>query len=179
MMKIKIKIRAVALVFALIALLVSAAAAQDLESLLDKRTAVVWYEGEPLGELIIGARAQFAFIYVDGKLSKAAWSDSLSPEWLKTNTSFFGSRETRKKALFIIRLRTIKNLDLDLSMISIGGRNLAPEDLLTNRHLAPLGELPPGLTADFAVAVPQASVKGKKIRLAVGEYETELELPGR
>lgn len=175
----KLKRAAIIAALVLISVLPSAGAAQDLQRLLDGRTAVLWYEGEPLGELIIGARAQFAFVYVDGKLAEAAWSDPDSPEWLKTNTSFFGGRETRKKALFIIRVRTIKNLSLDLSMISIGDRALSPGDLLTNKHLAPLGDLPPGLTAELAVAVPRQAIKGEKIRLSVGEYEAVLELPKR
>ncbi|NLK18812.1 MAG: hypothetical protein GX310_03385 [Synergistaceae bacterium] len=175
------KFKKVAVFLALIAVLApgSACPARDLQSLLDERTSSVWYEGEPLGDMIIGARAQFAFIYADGKLAEAAWSDSMAPEWLKTGTGFYGGRETKKKALFIIRVRTIKNLSLDLSMITIGEKQLGPEDLLTNKHLAPLGDLPPGLTADLAVAVPLASVKGKKVRFSVGEYEAELEYPKR
>ncbi|NLA91214.1 MAG: hypothetical protein GX843_06225, partial [Synergistaceae bacterium] len=134
----RLKICAAFFALALLCALATPGAAQDLQDLLNDRTEAVWYEGEPLGDLIIGARAQFAFIYVDGKLAEAAWSDSLAPEWLKSNTSFSGSRETRKKVLFIIRVRAIKNLSLELPMISIGDRQLAPEDLLTNKHFAPL-----------------------------------------
>ncbi|NLA90379.1 MAG: hypothetical protein GX843_01890, partial [Synergistaceae bacterium] len=81
------------------------------------------------------------------------------------------------KVLFIIRVRAIKNLSLELPMISIGDRQLAPEDLLTNKHFAPLGDLPSGITAEMAVAVPRSAVKGRKIRLSVGEYEGWLEMP--
>ena len=166
-----------ALLFLLIFAVAGAAGAQDTERLLDQRTANLWFEGEALGDLIIGARAQFAFIYVDGKLVESAWSDPMAPEWLKNNTSFYGGKETRKKAMFIIRVRTVKNLTLDHSMISIGSHVLTPEDVLTNRHFVPVGELPPDLTAEFAVAVPAAAVKGKTVRLSVGDYSTELELP--
>ena len=166
-----------ALLFLLIFAVAGAAGAQDTERLLDPRTANLWFEGEALGDLIIGARAQFAFIYVDGKLVESAWSDPMAPEWLKNNTSFYGGKETRKKAMFIIRVRTVKNLTLDHSMISIGSHVLTPEDVLTNRHFVPVGELPPALTAEFAVAVPAAAVKGKTVRLSVGDYSTELELP--
>ncbi|MDD3514443.1 MAG: hypothetical protein PHD35_01775, partial [Synergistaceae bacterium] len=77
------------------------------------------------------------------------------------------------------RVRTVKNLTLDHSMISIGSHVLTPADVLTNRHFVPVGELPPDLTAEFAVAVPAAAVKGKTVRFAVGDYATELELPKR
>ena len=168
---------------ALLLLLVFAAAGaagvQDTDRLLEQRTANLWFEGEALGDLIIGARAQFAFIYVDGKLVDAAWSDPMAPEWLKNNTSFYGSKETRKKAMFIIRVRTVRNLTLDHSMISIGSHVLTPADVLTNRHFVPVGELPPDLTAEFAVAVPAAAVKGKTVRFAVGDYSMEMELPRR
>ena len=173
----RLKICAAFFALVLICALATPGAAQDLQDLLNDRTEAVWYEGEPLGDLIIGARAQFAFIFVDGKLAEAAWSDSLAPEWLKANTGFYGSRETRKKVLFIIRVRAIKNLSLELPMISIGDRQLAPEDLLTNKHFAPLGDLPAGITAEMAVAVPRSAVKGRKIRLSVGEYEGWLEMP--
>ncbi len=153
--------------------------AEDTAALLEKRTASLWFEGEALGELIIGARAQFAFIFVDGKLVDAAWSDPMAPEWLKSNTGFFGGKETRKKTLFIIRLRTVRNLTLDHSMISIGSHVLTPEDVLTNRHFVPVGELPPDLTAEFAVVVPNAALKGKTVRFSVGDYSTEMELPRR
>jgi hypothetical protein len=116
---------------------------------------------------------------VDGKLVDAAWSDPMAPEWLKNNTSFYGSKETRKKAMFIIRVRTVRNLTLDHSMISIGSHVLTPADVLTNRHFVPVGELPPDLTAEFAVAVPAAAVKGKTVRFAVGDYSMEMELPRR
>lgn len=168
-----------ALLFLLIFAVAGAAGAQDTERLLDQWTANLWFEGEALGDLIIGARAQFAFIYVDGKLVESAWSDPMAPEWLKNNTSFYGGKETRKKAMFIIRVRTVKNLTLDHSMISIGSHVLTPADVLTNRHFVPVGELPPDLTAEFAVAVPAAAVKGKTVRFAVGDYATELELPKR
>ena len=115
-----------ALLFLLIFAVAGAAGAQDTERLLDQRTANLWFEGEALGDLIIGARAQFAFIYVDGKLVESAWSDPMAPEWLKNNTSFYGGKETRKKAMFIIRVRTVKNLTLDHSMISIGSHVLTP-----------------------------------------------------
>lgn len=116
--------------------------AGEVDSLLEKRSAMLWFEGEALGELIIGARAQFAFVYVDGALSQAVVKDSETSDWLRDNAYFFGGREIKKKALFIIRVRTVKNLDLQLSMITIGTHTLTPEDVLTNKHYVPVGELP-------------------------------------
>lgn len=152
---------------------------ENLDFLLEKRTAVLWVEGEALGDLIIGARAQMGFIYVDGKLVEAALADPHSPDWLKTNIGFFGSKETRKKALFIICVKTIKNFTLDHSMITIGSHVLTPADVLTNKLYVPVGELPPDLSAAFAAVVPSGAVKGKTVRFAVGDYAVEMELPKR
>jgi hypothetical protein len=148
--------------------------AQDVDALLEERSAFLWFEGEALGDLIIGARAQFAFVYVDSALARAVAEDSDAPEWLRSNIQFFGSRETRQKALFIVQLRTIRNLKLELPMITIGTHALSAADALTNIHYVPLGDLPPGLAVSFAVAVPLSAVKGKSVPVAVGEYASEL-----
>ncbi len=153
--------------------------AGDVESLLEKRSAILWFEGEEFGELIIGARAQFAFVYVDGALSQAVVKEPGAPDWLRDNIYYYGTKETRKKALFIVRLRTVKSLDLQLSMIKIGTHTLTPEDVLTNKHYVPVGELPPDFSAAFAVAVPLAAVKGTTRTVSVGDYGTELEFPIR
>lgn len=170
------------LMFALlfiVLLLPAGAFAGEVDSLLEKRSAVLWFEGEAFGDLIIGARAQFVFVYVDGALSQAVVKDPDVSDWLRDNIYFFGGRETRKKALFIIRFRTVKNLDLQLSMIRIGSHTLTPEDVLTNRHYVPTGELPPDFSASFAVAVPIAAVKGNARTVSVGDYTAELEFPIR
>ena len=172
----------IVVVFLLVFILLPGGAAEasgDLQTLLDERSAVLWIDGEVLGDLVIGARAQAALIYVDGKLSEAAWGDQTAPDWLKTQTGYYGSREARKKKLFIIRLKTINNFTLDHSMIKIGSHVLTPADVLTNKHYVPVGDLPAGLTADFAVVIPNAAVKGKSVSFSVGVYSTELEYPKR
>ena len=64
-------------------------------------------------------------------------------------------------------------------MIKIGTHTLTPEDVLTNKHYVPVGELPPDFSAAFAVAVPLAAVKGTTRTVSVGDYGTELEFPIR
>lgn len=148
---------------------------EDLETLLGKRSAVLWVEGQLLGDMMIGAKARMTFIAVDGKLTEAAWSDPSAPEWLKTNVGYSGDSKLRKKRLFIILVETIRNFTLELPMISIGSHVLSAEDVLTNKHYVPVGDLPPDLTVPFAVAVPAEAVKGKVIPLRVGDYSAELE----
>lgn len=90
----------IVVVFLLVFILLPGGAAEasgDLQTLLDERSAVLWIDGEVLGDLVIGARAQAALIYVDGKLSEAAWGDQTAPDWLKTQTGYYGSREARKR----------------------------------------------------------------------------------
>ncbi len=151
--------------------------AAELATLFDKRSVALWYEGEALGDLIIGARAQFTFVYVDRALSQAAVKDAGAPDWLRDNAYFFGSEKTGKKALFIVRLDTKKNLDLELEMIKIGSHVITQQDVLTNKHYVPVGELPAGFSGDFAVAVPLEAVRGAARRVSVGDYEAELEFP--
>ena len=173
------KILAGALLLALLFLPAEGEAAEDLETLLQQRSAVVWVEGQLLGDMMIGAKARLTFIAVDGKLAEAAWSDPFAPEWLKTNVAFSGDRKLRKKKLFIVLVETIRNFTLELPMITIGTHTLSAEDVLTNRHYIPVGDLPPDLTAPFAAAVPAAAVKGEKIFLRVGDYSAEMEFPLR
>ncbi len=153
--------------------------AGEVDSLLEKRSASLWFEGEAFGDLIIGARAQFVFVYVDGAFSQAVVKDPGTSDWLRDNAIFFGGLETRKKALFIVRFRTVKNLDLQLPMVRIGSHTLTPGDVLTNGHYVPTGELPPDFSASFAVAVPLAAVKGNIRTVSVGDYSAELEFPIR
>lgn len=150
---------------------------EGLDALLEKRTAVLWIEGEAIGEMILGAKAQMAFIYADGRLTEAVWKDPAAPEWLRENTGFFGSRETKKKALFIVRVKTNRNFTLEPSMVSIGTHVLTPGDILTSKGFAPFGDLPPDLTGTFAAVIPLSAVKGKTISLSCGDFKTELVLP--
>lgn len=149
---------------------------EDLETLLRNRSAVLWVEGQLLGDMMIGAKARLTFIAVDGKLTEAAWSDPSAPEWLKTNVGYSGDSRLRKKKLFIILVETIRNFTLELPMITLGTHVLSAEDVLTNKHYVPVGDLPPDLTVPFAVAVPSSAVKGKVIPLKVEDYSGELEL---
>ena len=168
-----------ALLLALVLLPAPGECLEDLDTLLQKRSGVVWVEGQALGDMIIGARAQVTFIAVDGKLTETVWNDPAAPEWLKSNVAFSGDRRTRKKSLFIILVKTIRNFTLELPMISIGTHALSAEDVLTNKHYVPVGDLPPDLTAPFAVVVPSSAVKGGKFPVRVGEYSIEMELPKR
>ena len=168
--------------FALAAILLfvtSTCQAAGVEELLKKRSVTLWYDGVVFDDLLIGARAQFEFVYVDSALSQAVIKDVWGPDWLRNNVYFYGSKETKKKALFIVRVGTSKSLTLQLPMIKIGSHTLEPEDVLTNKHYVPVGDLPSGFSADFAVAVPLAAVKGSTRRLSVGEYNVELEFPIR
>lgn len=152
---------------------------ETVQSLVAERSATIWQEGQILDDLILGARAKWTFVLVDGKLSERAWKDSETPSWIRDGSGAYGTDLTRKKTLFIVRVETKKTLRLEPSMIVIGDHALTVEDIVTNKAYVPIGEVPPGVTASFAVAVPSAAVKGKKIPIAVGEYSTELEKPNR
>lgn len=152
-------------------------AEEPLRSLMERRTATIWYEGQVLGELILGARAKFTFVYVDGKLTEQAWKNSETPEWIQQGTGAYGTDLARKKRLFIIRVETNKNLHLEPSMITIGSHVLTWEDILTNKTYVPMGDVPPGFTAAFTAAIPASAVKGASVPITVGTYSAELKMP--
>ncbi len=169
--------RALAALVVLIVLCGQGRAAEPLRSLLEKRTATIWYEGQTFEGLVLGSRAKFIFVYVDGKLTEQAWKDPETPEWIQQGTGAYGTDLARKKRLFIIRVETNKNLHLDPSMITIGSHVLTWEDILTNKAYVPMGDVPPGLAASFTVAIPASAVKGNRIPIAVDAYSAELKTP--
>jgi hypothetical protein len=151
------------------------------EELLRARTATVFVEGRPLGDLILNARARVEVIYVDGALSEALVKNPIdTPERLRMEAQYYGSERLRGKALFVIFLSTAKPWTVEPGLFRIGGYALREEDVLTPRDLAPLGEMPSGVKAAFAVAVPGADVRpGSTIVVAVSGDEVPFIVPRR
>lgn len=159
-----------------------AARADEVETLLSGRTTTVWIEGEQLGDMIIGARALMEFIYVDAALSRIAVENGPDvPEWLTWHAKHFGTRETRKKALLIVRFEARKRWTFEPMHIRVNGRSLEEADILSKKEFIPTGELPAGSSGSFAICIPAAKLDDGKGRMQVryGEYEASLTLPGK
>ncbi len=159
-----------------------AARADEAGTLLSERTTTVWIEGEQLGDMIIGARALMEFIYVDAALSRVAVENGPDvPEWLTWHAKHFGTRETRKKALLIVRFEARKRWTFEPMQIRVNGRSLEEADILSKKDFIPTGELPPGSSGSFAICIPASKLDDGKGRMQVryGEYEASLTLPGK
>ncbi len=100
------------------------ASTNDLNSLLDERQTDCWVEGELFGDLVLGSRGTIQFIYLDAKLSKAISAEQGLAPWVDDLNQYYGSPETRKKALFIANLEANKPWTVEEQKISIGGYHL-------------------------------------------------------
>ncbi|MPM78693.1 hypothetical protein SDC9_125704 [bioreactor metagenome] len=157
-----------------------ASAADTLQQKIDERTTVIWIEGEALGDMVIGARAQVAFIYVDESLSKGIVSDPHAPDWLKWHASHFSNKELRNRALFVMRYKTIKRWDFSPENIKVGTHNVDPKDILTNKDFMAMGDLPPDTIGTLAFSVPSKYViKGRNVELSYEQYTGVFNVPKR
>lgn len=166
--------------FGFILMLAGTAGAADLQKLMDQRTARLWLEGQMLGDMVIGARADLNFVYVDRKLARAATDDPEAPQWLRWHAQHYGSPEAKKKALFVLRFETRKPWDFQVSELKIGDYAVREEDVLTRSKFTPSGPLPSGTKGTLAFVVPlDALAKGKTISLGYGDERVEWKKPGR
>ncbi|MEA3507568.1 MAG: hypothetical protein U9R40_01410 [Synergistota bacterium] len=157
-----------------------AAGAADLQTLVDERSAVLYPEGQVLGDMVLGARAKMHFIYVDAELAEAARTGAAAPDWLEWHARHYGMDATRGKALFILRYEAFKPWDFVPEQITVNGRLLEPENVLTKRAFLPEGELPSGTVAAMAFAVPDSMIAdSEEIVLGYDEYSVVLTPPGR
>lgn len=145
--------------------------AGELDELLEKRSSVIWIEGQQLGNMVIGARAQMAFIYIDRKLHDRIKGDPDAPKWLSWHSQHFHEARKNRKVLFIVRLKTAKHWNFDLSSIKLGDYVPTEEDVITRKDFRPDGELPPDTVASFALMVPQNILSRKdELLISCGDY---------
>jgi hypothetical protein len=156
------------------------ARALSVEELVEERSANVWVEGQDLGGMIVGARGQMTFVYVDNVLSRASGGESEAPEWLKWHVQHFLSDAVKGKILFICRYRALIPWTFDPEQIFVGNYAVQWKDILTRKDFFPHGEISSDTAGVFAFVVPSEEiVPGKEIRLGYGEYATKLRIPGR
>ncbi|SRR6056297_254190 len=153
---------------------------EELQEALDARTCLIWIEGQQLGEMIIGARAQMGFILVDSKLKDLVAGNPDAPDWLRWHSSHFGTGPAGRE-LFIIRYKTFKPWDFDPEKVFINGSQLQREDIVTRKAFTRQGLLPSDVSGTIAVFAPLGNMKQqdnvKLLPLAYGEYSGILEIP--
>ena len=152
----------------------------SLEELLRPRTAVVWVEGQRLGELMVGARAQLEFLLVDHPLVEAIYAENSSaPDWLRLHAQYAASDALKGKTLLIVRYKSLIPWTFHPEELSVGEYRISQKDILTRKEFVPTGDLPSGMRGDFAVAVPGVSKNIPEVTVAYGEWHATLKIPGR
>ncbi|MDY9920770.1 MAG: hypothetical protein U2P59_02980 [Synergistota bacterium] len=150
----------------------------DLNSLLDERQIDCWVEGELLGDLILGSRGTIQFIYLDSKLSKAISTEQGLASWVDDLNQYYGSPETRKKALFIVNLEANKPWTVEEEKISVGGYHLTKKDVISSSWKNPFGTVDAGTSWQFAFVVPKDKVKpGAEIMVGYGDDLIKWKVP--
>ena len=151
-----------------------AADGKNLDDLVSQRTARLYLEGQVLGDMILGARARLDFIYVDRPLFEAVKRNPEAPEWLQWNVNYLGSEKVGKDALFILSFETFKPWTFKPDMISVNGRPVTEDDIVTKKDYVPVGDLPSGYKGTLAFAVSGEYIKpgGKIIFSCQGESVT-------
>ncbi len=132
----------------------TASISADLETLVKDRTVVLYPEGQLLGNMVIGARGKIEFIYVDRTLAHAIRSADMAPDWLAWYSRHWGTDDTKGKTLFIVRYEANKPWNFSTADLSIGGKDISPGDILTEKPFVAEGDLPTGTVGMLALAVP-------------------------
>ncbi|MBN1333868.1 MAG: hypothetical protein JW971_08890 [Synergistales bacterium] len=167
------------LLFAVLVLLfpVSRAHSTDLDGLLEERTSTLWIEGQVLGDLILGARAQLAIIYVDSTLVQSVSGNHEAPEWLKWHVQHFSSLK-KGSHLFILRYTTFKPWDFQPSLVHVDGVTIDRDNIKTREAFLLEGELPSGVTGTAAAEIPLGRLKvGTIVIVGYGEFQTQWKIP--
>ena len=150
-----------------------------LNRLIERRTVVCFHEGQRLGDMVLGARAQFQFVLVDRALSEALAKAEFSPEWLRYQGRHFGSDAVRGKTLFAVQFVTAKPMTFDPTRLWVGQAWIRPEDVLTRSDLIPREDLPSGVEVVLAVAAPGKLAPGKTVLLGYGDDRVSFDVPVR
>ncbi|MDR1134497.1 MAG: hypothetical protein LBL05_10065 [Synergistaceae bacterium] len=130
-------------------------AANEIERVSEPRTAVCWFEGDAIGDVVVNARGRVIFLYMDSGLA-AAFSrqkqrdmkngpSSSVPPHLTAYASKYGSK--KKHVLFVASVKALKRWDFDTEKLSVAGYSPAKDDVLTGVTGSTLMELRPGVSA--------------------------------
>lgn len=159
----------------------TALSASSYDDLAEARTTNIWIEGQFLGDMVIGATAQLTLIYMDKKACGLARDRrGQLPEWLTWNLQYERAAAKEKKGLFLIRYKTFKSWDFEISKLSINDYSLTLGDVLTRADFIPIGIIPSGTEGTLAVGVPLSLLKpGKTVSVAYGDWSQEWTIPKR
>ena len=159
----------------------------EIERLSVPRTAVCWFEGDMVGDIVVNARGRITFLDMDSKLA-AALSRRKERD-MRTGPSYrvpshfmaYASKHGSKKkhVLFVASVKALKRWEFDTEKLSVAGYSPAKDDILTGVTGSTLMELRHGarvLGKDYegyvGFFVPADRVRaGTEIKIG---YDTEL-----
>jgi hypothetical protein len=121
----------------------------EIERLSEPRTAVCWFEGDMIGDIVVNARGRITFLYIDSKLAAAlsrqrerdmkTGPSSRVPSHLMAYASKRGSK--KKHVLFVASIKALKRWEFDTEKLSVAGYSPAKDDVLTGITGSTLMEL--------------------------------------
>jgi hypothetical protein len=122
---------------------------KEIEKLTPPRTAVCFFDGEQVSDLVVNARGKLTFIYVDGKLAEAlsrqqklesnqGASSGIPPQIFAYAAK---AKSKKQRVLFVARVQAMKGWQFDPAMISVGGYSPTKEDIITGVAGNPSTEL--------------------------------------
>jgi hypothetical protein len=166
---------------------VSPCGAQNSEAWQERlkaRTAVLWIDGQDLGDLVLNARAELDVTWLERALVHPLQGDRSADEWLASSLAYYFSsrKETREimkgHDILVLNYKALKNWNFDPSKLVVNGRPLETTDILTRKDYRQTGELPPGTEGTLTVRVP--SVKpGERLELRYEDAGATIETPGK
>jgi hypothetical protein len=162
----------------------AASPAKEVEKLLPPRTAVCFFDGERLADLMLNARGKLTFLYVDSRLANALSRQRASDRQYGSMSdippqvfAYAAKAKSKKKhVLFIASVSALKGWRFDPAMISIGGYSPSEGDIINGvsdnsalelRYGAT--ELSKGYFGFVGFMVPEENVKpGTEITVGYG-----------
>ncbi len=152
--------------------------ALSFQELLDERSVSIWIEGQPLGEMVIGSRAQLIFVYLDKKIIDKGRGDPDVPQWFSWNSQHYDKALKKKKGIFIVRFKTFRSWNFNPEMLSVADYTLQQEDVITRKAFRLEGEIPSDAIGSFAIMVPLDILeKGHELLLSCGEFSRAWKVP--
>ena len=152
---------------------------------IDSRTALIWVDGQVLGNMVLNARAKLFVTWLPLSLRTKLDRDRDVDEWVINGLGYYYSRDTDVKAMMkgrdIIALNyaTQKSWHFDPTELSIGDYHVTAADVLGHPELrGPAGDLPSGVNGTLFICVPSMK-PGKSVKISIGQDSAVLELPKR
>lgn len=152
---------------------------------IDARTATLWVEGQPLGDgIILNARAELSATWLERGLVHELDRDRDVDEWVVTNLSWYSSSRKENQAkikgrdVLVLNFRAVKYWTFDPARLTVDGKAVTPDDILTKAEYRNMEDLSPGMMGSVAVAISPLK-PGRTVEFRYDDALATLKVPGR